>query len=145
MEQYAVIFDVDGVLVDSYEAHFESWQLVARRHGFSISERQFATLFGRANRNIISTSWPDTAAGGGSATGSSVPHGNAELTVDRVGRQRSERRAGQSRNEHCKADSLSIHQITSANNSLLNRKTVTAPRLSLNGRKNWHKDWNFTT
>ena len=42
----AVIFDVDGVLVDSYRAHLESWVLMAREHGLHITEREFATTFG---------------------------------------------------------------------------------------------------
>jgi beta-phosphoglucomutase len=62
MNDYAVIFDVDGVLVDSYQAHFESWQDVARRHGFSITEPQFAALFGRTSRDIIRALWPEDAA-----------------------------------------------------------------------------------
>lgn len=62
MKQYAVIFDVDGVLVDSYQAHFESWQDVARQHEFSMTEAQFAALFGRTSRDIIRNLWPGHAA-----------------------------------------------------------------------------------
>jgi beta-phosphoglucomutase len=50
---YGVIFDVDGVLIDSYQAHFEAWQLVGKDRDFSISEEQFATSFGRTSREAI--------------------------------------------------------------------------------------------
>jgi beta-phosphoglucomutase len=50
---YGVIFDVDGVLIDSYQAHFEAWQLVSKERGFSITEEQFATSFGRTSREAI--------------------------------------------------------------------------------------------
>lgn len=52
-EQLAVIFDVDGVLVDSYDAHFRSWQLLWSEHGQEMSEREFAQTFGRTTREII--------------------------------------------------------------------------------------------
>ncbi|QNN23049.1 HAD family phosphatase [Planctomycetales bacterium ZRK34] len=49
----AVIFDVDGVLIDSYQAHYESWRALCREHGFDITETQFATTFGRRSSDII--------------------------------------------------------------------------------------------
>ena len=55
--QLAVIFDMDGVLVDSYHAHFKSWQRLAAEQGHSISEADFAAQFGRTNREIIVTYW----------------------------------------------------------------------------------------
>ena len=49
----AVIFDVDGVLVDSYHAHFRSWQLLLAEYGLEMTEQQFAETFGRTTREII--------------------------------------------------------------------------------------------
>ncbi len=51
------IFDMDGVLVDSYHAHFESWQRVAAEQGVSYTEEQFAWSFGRTSREIIKGTW----------------------------------------------------------------------------------------
>lgn len=48
-----VIFDMDGVLVDSYQPHFESWRLLGREQGHEISEPEFAATFGRTSRDII--------------------------------------------------------------------------------------------
>ncbi len=48
-----VIFDMDGVLVDSADAHLMSWKLMAEEHGLSVSESQVASTFGRQNRDII--------------------------------------------------------------------------------------------
>ncbi|REK30222.1 MAG: HAD family phosphatase [Planctomycetota bacterium] len=57
----AVIFDVDGVLIDSYNAHFESWQRLAAENGLTMSEAEFARDFGRTSREIIADLWPSAA------------------------------------------------------------------------------------
>lgn len=53
MSTYGVIFDMDGVLVDSYAAHLKSWRALAREVGVEITELQFAATFGRTSRAII--------------------------------------------------------------------------------------------
>jgi len=55
--QRGVIFDMDGVLVDSYQAHWESWRLMAEEIGHSLTETQFRETFGRTTREIIATHW----------------------------------------------------------------------------------------
>jgi len=51
----AVIFDMDGVLVDTYQAHYRSWRHMAEAHGLTFSEEDFARGFGRTSREIIET------------------------------------------------------------------------------------------
>lgn len=58
-ETLAVIFDMDGVLVDSYRAHWQSWQFMADELGKGLTEAQFASTFGRTSREIIATHWGD--------------------------------------------------------------------------------------
>ena len=48
-----VIFDMDGVLVDSAGPHFLSWQLLAEENGKTVTEQQFAATFGQHNLDII--------------------------------------------------------------------------------------------
>jgi beta-phosphoglucomutase len=48
-----VIFDMDGVLIDSAEPHLESWRRLAEECGGSVTREQFAATFGRQNRDII--------------------------------------------------------------------------------------------
>ncbi len=48
-----VIFDVDGVLIDSYEPHMESWRLLAREHSADVSDERLTAVFGRTSREII--------------------------------------------------------------------------------------------
>jgi len=60
MAEYGVIFDMDGVLVDSYRAHFESWNRMLRPRGLEMTERQFADTFGWTSREIIPHFWPDS-------------------------------------------------------------------------------------
>ncbi len=50
-----VIFDMDGVLVDSYAAHMRSWQLLGDELGRPVSEAEFAGTFGQTSRDIIRT------------------------------------------------------------------------------------------
>lgn len=57
----AVIFDMDGVLIDSYHAHFQSWRVVAAEHGRTITEEDFARQFGRTSREIIGAYWGEGA------------------------------------------------------------------------------------
>jgi len=59
----AVIFDMDGVLVDSYHAHYQSWQRAAATVGKKMSPEEFSATFGRTSREIIAALWPDAVAG----------------------------------------------------------------------------------
>lgn len=56
-EPLAVIFDMDGVLVDSYQPHWESWQRMAAEWGRGLSEAKFVQTFGRTSREIIAAHW----------------------------------------------------------------------------------------
>ena len=53
MMKKAVIFDVDGVLVDSYQPHFESWRQTLAELGVEFTEQQFRATFGRTSLDII--------------------------------------------------------------------------------------------
>lgn len=53
----AVIFDMDGVLVDSYSAHWQSWHFMADELGKGLTEKQFVSTFGRTSREIIAQHW----------------------------------------------------------------------------------------
>ncbi len=57
MTQLAAIFDMDGVLVDTYRAHYRSWVAMAEKEGFTFTEEQFAGAFGRTSREIIAHFW----------------------------------------------------------------------------------------
>ncbi len=52
-----VIFDMDGVLVDSGAAHHESWRRLAAQYGIEISAQRFQESFGRPSRDIIRLIW----------------------------------------------------------------------------------------
>ena len=57
MTDKGVIFDMDGVLVDSYRAHFASWCRMGAERGLELTEPQFAAMFGRTTRDIIQAVW----------------------------------------------------------------------------------------
>lgn len=48
-----IIFDMDGVLVDSAAPHRESWRQLVAECGGSMTDEQFARTFGQQNRDII--------------------------------------------------------------------------------------------
>jgi len=54
---HSVIFDMDGVLVDSGAAHAASWKALAARYGLSITDEQFRQTFGQSSRDIIRRFW----------------------------------------------------------------------------------------
>ncbi len=53
MEKAAIIWDVDGTLVDTAELHFESWVKLATEIGKSFTRADFKATFGRRNPEII--------------------------------------------------------------------------------------------
>ena len=55
--QLGVIFDMDGVLVDSYQPHFKSWRLAANQFDKTMTAQQFAAAFGQTSRQIIRQLW----------------------------------------------------------------------------------------
>jgi beta-phosphoglucomutase len=58
----AALFDMDGVLVDSYAPHYESWLALAQEEGLPFDEAAFVRSFGRTSREVIRQTWPDRAA-----------------------------------------------------------------------------------
>lgn len=50
---YGAIFDMDGVLVDSHESHFEAWHELGRRHGVPFDRALFDQTFGSHNAQIL--------------------------------------------------------------------------------------------
>ena len=43
--EFGVIFDMDGVLIDSYAAHLQTWQDCCRRHGRECFPTETKALF----------------------------------------------------------------------------------------------------
>ena len=49
----AVIFDMDGVIVDNHQWHYKAWIEFGRRHDISITRKDFARYFGITNPVIF--------------------------------------------------------------------------------------------
>ena len=56
-ETRAAIFDIDGTLVDSYDAHFEAWRDTLAGEGIQYDLEAFSRDFGRRNPEIINELW----------------------------------------------------------------------------------------
>lgn len=52
-----VIFDMDGVLIDSGAAHWESWRIVAEEDGVDFTEEAFWATFGMVSDVIVARYW----------------------------------------------------------------------------------------
>jgi beta-phosphoglucomutase-like phosphatase (HAD superfamily) len=48
-----IIFDCDGTLADTMPLHWRAWQVIARRHRFSLPEARFYSLGGVPARDIL--------------------------------------------------------------------------------------------
>lgn len=54
MTDLAVIFDLDGVVVDNASYHIRAWKTMAEKYGFAVTEDEIKSeLFGKFNNEII--------------------------------------------------------------------------------------------
>jgi len=49
----AILWDMDGVLVDTTDLHFWSWSVALQEQGFSLSHQDFLSTFGKNNFAIL--------------------------------------------------------------------------------------------
>ena len=52
---YAVLWDMDGVLVDTGDAHYRTWAAVLAREGLPVTRAQFNATFGMDNLGVLTT------------------------------------------------------------------------------------------
>lgn len=53
----AVIWDLDGVIIDSADEHKRAWQRMAREDGIQLTDEDFRATFGKRNDDIIPLFW----------------------------------------------------------------------------------------
>ena len=53
----AVIWDLDGVIIDSAEEHRQAWQRLAQEEGIQFPDADFWATFGKRNDDIIPIIW----------------------------------------------------------------------------------------
>ncbi len=49
----AVVWDLDGTLADTEQAHFRAWQVLCREHGRGLTWEEFKPTFGLGNSDIL--------------------------------------------------------------------------------------------
>lgn len=49
----AVIWDMDGVIVDSEPCHFSAWKMIFTKYDWDFSEEKFCRTFGMTNEQVI--------------------------------------------------------------------------------------------
>ncbi len=55
MSGKAVIFDMDGVLIDSWEVHYQSWAVTGDKFGFTVEREKFGNHFGQTCDSFVRT------------------------------------------------------------------------------------------
>lgn len=58
----AVIWDLDGVVIDSADEHRQAWQRLAREEGVTFTDADFWSTFGKRNDDIIPQFWGSLSA-----------------------------------------------------------------------------------
>ena len=58
----AVIWDLDGVIIDSAEEHRRAWQRMAKEEGVTMTDADFWATFGKRNDDIFAMLWSDIPA-----------------------------------------------------------------------------------
>jgi len=60
--QFAVIFDMDGVIINNNDWHLKSWITFAERLGISLKPEEFHDrVFGKTNEQILAIEFPDAS------------------------------------------------------------------------------------
>jgi beta-phosphoglucomutase family hydrolase len=59
----AVIWDLDGVIIDSADEHRRAWQRLAREEGIVMTDADFWATFGKRNDDIFATLWGNLPPG----------------------------------------------------------------------------------
>ena len=54
---HAAIFDLDGTLIDSYDAHYEAWRSISATHGVAVTIDDYYSHFGRRNEDLLRECW----------------------------------------------------------------------------------------
>lgn len=49
----AILWDLDGTIIDTKDCHFHSWKIALEKHGFSIKRSMFEMNFGRNNMTSL--------------------------------------------------------------------------------------------
>lgn len=59
--KFAVIFDMDGVIIDSNPYHKKAWEIFCKKYGFSLTEDELEKkIFGRTGREALKVLFGDT-------------------------------------------------------------------------------------
>jgi membrane protein len=59
MPKQAILFDIDGTLVDSNEAHVTAWAEAFRQHGLDLSHDEIHEQVGKGGDNLVPALMPD--------------------------------------------------------------------------------------
>ena len=59
MTLHAALFDLDGTLIDTYDAHWHAWKTICAEYTVEVTAESFSRSFGRTNPPIIRDLWKE--------------------------------------------------------------------------------------
>ena len=62
MQKRALLFDLDGTLIDSNDAHVEAWHRAFAAHGFVFGRTEIHAQIGKGGDNLVPSLLPDASA-----------------------------------------------------------------------------------
>src|SRR5205085_11638748 len=62
MQTRAILFDIDGTLVDSNDDHVEAWHRAFLQEGFSFSRSEIHAQIGKGGDNLVPSLLPDVSS-----------------------------------------------------------------------------------
>ena len=60
--EYAVVFDMDGVIVDNHDFHCEAWLKFCNKYGIPQTREDFYRHFGGTNREVLRSMFGEQAS-----------------------------------------------------------------------------------
>ena len=63
MRKSAILFDIDGTLVDSNDAHVDAWQRAFAAEGYMFSRSEIHAQVGKGGDNLVPSLLPEVDAG----------------------------------------------------------------------------------
>jgi beta-phosphoglucomutase len=84
MNAPALIFDMDGVLIDSNPVHREAWEIYNRRFGLETTEAMHEFMYGKRNDEIVRYFFGDLPASEIARRGSEKEQLYREMISDRI-------------------------------------------------------------
>jgi beta-phosphoglucomutase len=53
LSNLAILWDLDGTIIDSTECHYKTWVAALEKHGYTLSREDFKAHYGRNSKTVL--------------------------------------------------------------------------------------------